>query len=61
MRLKMMRNKLLFILLLVLAPTAGNAGLFDKITESATKAAGAVDDATESAVDIVGNAAGKAL
>ncbi len=57
----MMTNKLFSILLLVLAPTAANAGFtFDKITEGATKAAKAVGNATESAVDTVGDAAGKA-
>ena len=61
MRLKMMKNKIFYALLLVLAPTAANAGFsFDKITEGAAKAAKAVGNATESAVDSVGNAAGKA-
>ncbi len=57
----MMRNKLFYVLLLVLAPTAGNAGFsFDKITEGASKAAGAIGEATGNAVDAVGEAAGKA-
>ena len=57
----MMRNKFFYVMLLVLAPTAANAGFsFDKITEGAAKAAKAVGDTTESAVDTVGNAAGKA-
>jgi lipid-binding SYLF domain-containing protein len=61
MRVKIMKNKIFYTLLLVLAPTAANAGFsFDKITEGAANAAKAVGNATESAVDTVGNAAGKA-
>ena len=47
-----MRDKIFYALLLVLAPTAANAGFsFDKITEGAAKAAKAVCDTTESAAD----------
>ncbi len=57
----MMKNNLFFLLLLVMAPTAANAGFsFDKITEGAANAAKAVGNATESAVDATGKAVGKA-
>ena len=56
----MISNKLFFILLITLTPTAGNAGLFDKITEGASNAAESIGEATGNAVDTVGNAAGKA-
>ena len=57
----MMRSKFFYVLLLVLAPTAANAGFsFDKITEGAANAAKAVGNATGSAVDATGKAVGKA-
>ena len=57
----MMRNKFFYVLLLVLAPTAANAGFsFDKIKEGAANAAKRVSNATESAVDATGKAVGKA-
>jgi lipid-binding SYLF domain-containing protein len=57
----MIKNKFIYVLLLILAPTAANAGFsLDNITEGVSKAAGAIGEATGNAVDTVGNAAGKA-
>ena len=57
----MTRRKFICVVSLLLLPAIGNAGsLFDKISDSAGKAAEAIGDATESAVDTTSDLAGKA-
>lgn len=46
-----MKINILLALLLVLAPTVGNAQVLDSLKEGAAKAAKAVDETTENVVD----------
>jgi hypothetical protein len=56
-----MRLPVLFMLALVIAPTIGNARIsFDSLKEGAARAASAVGETTDSAVDAAGEVAGKA-
>lgn len=57
----MIRNRFIYLLILVFIPGAGNTGaLFDKISAGAEQAAETIGDATHTAVDKTSSLAGKA-